>query len=761
MVIQNNLNAVNARNRLNNNVIGAKKSTEKLSSGLRINRAGDDAAGLAISEKMRSQIRGLHQAIHNANKGINLIQTAEGGLNETHAILQRIRELAVQSANGTYRDELDREALQLEVDALKNEINRIAESTEFNKIKLLDGSLGDKRSFRTKGSLYNKYGAFYGIRQYSAAFNQHISVSSSVAGATIEFTTNASGKGGENAFFSADGKNVTINLTAGQSYTDTQINDLIKNAVWIGNGQQANIPAIEFKSDSGIIVAANFTTAPTVAGVRQSVEMNLLPFKVSSTNGTEGHADQIKFIANQYGSHVNTEGLFSSIKIRTDTGTARGQERVSIDTSAQMGVRGAEITLHLATGTEYTEQDIENLLRRAGFDYTVEMWNSGSPDGFTTAYFTRTRAVSASGTGGTGGTGGMNLEDGVAIGDPILIPPFYSTGMPYPIEFFNMKIAGGDDRAFAYFDFIATSPGYVFDSFNNIFQGSFEIQQIAPSLSLSLILTAPNGYQLSVSTDEFLINSYADVRYDVPGFGGIQFLFDIDANGLYGMSVTFLHGRSSSSGNPIMPERDPSFDGRWFVSIDNSANSSSADLWFGFYGWNSSAEGHLAVGFIEYETYAGGGDGQGVGNELVSGGLGRNQVMGGGGLILQIGANGTADQRMNVPINDMSAGALGVGNINVSTQKAANRSIAVVDNAISKVSMQRASLGAMQNRLEATVNNLTVTGENLTAAESRIRDSDMAQEMIRYTKHSILQQAAQSMLAQANQAPQAILQLLQ
>src|SRR5574344_612244 len=114
MVVQHNMSAINANNKMNTNVAGLSKATEKLSSGYQINRAGDIAAGLAISEKMRSQIRGLGQAVKNSNDGISLIQTAEGGLNETHSILQRMRELSVQSANGTYQDE-DREAIQLEV----------------------------------------------------------------------------------------------------------------------------------------------------------------------------------------------------------------------------------------------------------------------------------------------------------------------------------------------------------------------------------------------------------------------------------------------------------------------------------------------------------------------------------------------------------------------------------------------------------------------------------------------------------------------
>ena len=139
MRINNNISALNAWRGLTNTDNALSKSLEKLSSGLRINRAGDDAAGLAISEKMRGQIRGLNMAIKNAQDGISLIQTAEGALTEAHAILQRMRELAVQSANDTNTDK-DREELQKEVDQLAAELERIAETTEFNTKKLLDGT---------------------------------------------------------------------------------------------------------------------------------------------------------------------------------------------------------------------------------------------------------------------------------------------------------------------------------------------------------------------------------------------------------------------------------------------------------------------------------------------------------------------------------------------------------------------------------------------------------------------------------------------
>ena len=143
MIIQHNMQAANANRMLGQVVTSQSKSTEKLSSGYRINRAADDAAGLSISEKMRAQIRGLNQGSTNAQDGISLAQTAEGALNETHAILQRMRQLAVQGANGT-ETSTDRQAIVTEVDQLLKEIDRIASDTEFNKMTLLDGNFDVK-----------------------------------------------------------------------------------------------------------------------------------------------------------------------------------------------------------------------------------------------------------------------------------------------------------------------------------------------------------------------------------------------------------------------------------------------------------------------------------------------------------------------------------------------------------------------------------------------------------------------------------------
>ncbi len=143
MRIQHNIAAMNSYRNLTNNNSALSKNLEKLSSGYKINRAGDDAAGLAISEKMRAQITGLEAAQKNANDAISLVQTAEGALTEVHSMLNRMVELAVQSANGTYQDDVDRENIQAEVVSLRDEINRISQSTNFNGIQLLDGTYGN------------------------------------------------------------------------------------------------------------------------------------------------------------------------------------------------------------------------------------------------------------------------------------------------------------------------------------------------------------------------------------------------------------------------------------------------------------------------------------------------------------------------------------------------------------------------------------------------------------------------------------------
>lgn len=219
MRIQHNIMALNSQRQLGINNNNISKSLEKLSSGYRINRAGDDAAGLAISEKMRAQIKGLETATDNANDAISLIQTAEGGLQEVHSMLNRMTELATKAANGTYDDDVDRQAIQDEFDALNDEIDRIAESTNFNGIKLLDGTLNNASTAT--------------VAVGGSGNSLRVSVGGDAASTDITIGNDATKDGGTIGVTvaSTGAINITLGSKDASSYSAKQIEDAVKNAV--------------------------------------------------------------------------------------------------------------------------------------------------------------------------------------------------------------------------------------------------------------------------------------------------------------------------------------------------------------------------------------------------------------------------------------------------------------------------------------------------------------------------------------------------
>ncbi|MGB4023698.1 MAG: flagellin [Acutalibacteraceae bacterium] len=266
MRIQHNISALNAHRQLSNNTSALSKNLEKLSSGYRINRAGDDAAGLAISEKMRAQIRGLDQATANANDAISLVQTAEGGLQETHSILQRMRELAVQSANGTYQDTVDREALNKEMTALKSEIDRISTSTNFNGINLLDGSLGGTEATAAAGAVTNVTGdgaAKFTISGGNLAVTDTITLTSDGTDLTAATTVATTGV----TFTSTDGKTFTANVADTATVADA-------------NKWKGVILTVE-----NATVGADTTTSVVTPGTASA---NALKFRIGTSGTTDG-----------------------------------------------------------------------------------------------------------------------------------------------------------------------------------------------------------------------------------------------------------------------------------------------------------------------------------------------------------------------------------------------------------------------------------------------------------------------------------------
>ena len=538
MIVQHNMTAMNTNRQLGISTNALSKSTEKLSSGYRINRAADDAAGLAISEKMRSQIRGLNQASTNAQDGISMIQTAEGALQESHSILQRMRELTIQAANGTETDE-DRGNIQDEISQLQDELDRIAETTEFNTMKLLDGSLGG-------GSGASAAGPKFG--EYSTSMQAYIT--SDVKGVKVQANGNAT-VGGESAVWDKAGTTLTLNLAAGTSYTQSEIDALIKNAKQEDSDATATPANVTVSLKGGALVGGTIaaTANGTVAG--QKAESAATKLTGAVLGGDATNVPTIKITANKYGDD-------NEVTINISFKANEGDEECKVTTAPQYSAASGVVTagtyeLKLSTGVEYSEKDIERLLAEAGFSATVDI-ETQDPD----------------------------------------------------------------------------------------------------------------------TPDSFMVASKATA--------------DIA------------------------------------VGLKNGAGLGDADAFLGEKGYDAAA--------------------------------------GGSGVELQVGAN--YGQTIEFGIGDMSSSALGVSgsSVNVATQTGAQNSIEKIDSAIASVSKQRSLLGAVQNRLEHTISNLDNTAENLQAAESGIRDVDMAAEMVQFSKNNILQQAAQSMLAQANQANQGVLSLL-
>ena len=623
MRIQHNIAALSAYRNLTNNNSMVSKNLEKLSSGYRINRAGDDAAGLAISEKMRAQITGLETAQKNANDGISLIQTAEGALTEVHSMLNRMVELANQSANGTYQDE-DRASLQAEVKALQDEINRISKSTNFNGNTLLDGSLaiegGSAASSNTKVSGADKFGTIAAnVTTIGAVKDGEIGKDTQKLKFTLDLSnvkiSNTSSK--ETAVI--QGSNITIKLGDATKVTlnAASLGTITKG----GKVSGAELAAAIAKSTSSITISNSLATGAkpstmasasfkvTAAGDKLVFEMEDLPTDHFSANlkaelniTTTAGVSKIENQAEAIAVTVDQDAVYGE-------GRKMAQATVNLNGMIKNGaaLKIGDETYLFAVGADSKFKDVQNI-DGLGKVHVVDLTDYETTD---TAAFTKAALIKLSQMSDTNSQFKIGTElDGTKIG---------LTEREGAFKDYNTWNLKGKDNA-----------------------------------------TDPHDADWKGKTG------------DVDGLTIVQ-----------------------------------------WAQLDNPDTT---------------------------ETEA---------------------VAASGGLTLQIGDTSDDFNQMTVGIDSMSASSLGVGDIDISTQAGAKAAVDKIKAAINQVSTQRGDLGALQNRLEHTINNLSVTTENITAAESRIRDVDMAKEMMAYTKNNILVQASQAMLAQANQIPQGVLQLLQ
>jgi flagellin len=582
MRINTNISAMNAHRQLGVNSSSNAKSLGKLSSGLRINSASDDAAGLAISEKMRSQIRGLNQATRNAQDGISLIQTAEGALNESHAILQRMRELAVQAATDTY-DTTDRGELQQEVDQLAAELSRIGENTEFNGMKLLDGSLTSK--------------TFH----IGANADQVMTVSVNDMSAVA---LNVGTAGGQSTYSGG-----TVSAVSGSA-----------SDVSVAMGTYAGNNVADVAVDT-----ANLTVSSTTA-YSHTLEAGAV------------NLDDATFADPVNGAAV---------------------------------VNGAAIDISVA----------ENVATSASLSATYAA-PSGSAE-------TLTLTVDAN-------TGiNVTIADGANIGDATTA---INTALNTALSTVGQTYATNDGTAIT-ISSLTTGASSVVDITASA--AGFTDTQAAQGDDLDYTVTFDNGSGQTAAVD------VAAGATSVAGSGAFA-----------GMTVNLSGAVSAATAG----------------TINISTSTTTA------YG------GTIALGGTTVNIAA---DGTGA-------------VAGGDLAGLTVDATGaSASQTGTFSITGRTETVSEASGLDISTDAAAaNTALSTIDSAIQSVSSQRAGLGAMQNRLEHTISNLGTSAENLAAAESRVRDVDMAAEMMEFTKTNILNQAATAMLAQANMAPQTVLQLL-
>lgn len=731
-----------------------EKSIEKLSSGLRINRAADDAAGLAISEKMRRQIRGLNRAVLNAQDGISMIQTAEGALNESHSILHRMRELAIQSSNDTLTSN-DRLEIQKEVEQLRDDLNRIATNTEFNTKKLIDGS---QTALISSSSNYIK-GIVSGYPKGSAG-DYDVSITLLSAGISQMQRSQIFTINDENAnlaqgttqlqsisqFYNANGVfilDTPLSLTINGNSKSTSIQ--LDAQMTLDNVAAAIQNAVG--SDSGLGVknsktAMVNTTQTGIAGLGGYLEM---------ISGSIGESGEISFCGDQQ--VIDALGLavsrssennrvemslrdsFGNLRqVRTESNRAVGLlNGVDVNFESQAaqiaGVSGLESGLYFsAEETFYINVGWDSVQITVGTGY----WTM---EGMARSF----NHQIATAIGGAGATDLMGLSAAVVEGEirfsydrPATAAA--SVGTAINISSSSNSILGFLNGTYSGFVDGTKDPTKVEWGFTtyrkNVAVGDTVDMQIGDgvntvTVTLFTVTTSAAGSVTAADMVRF-INFQATLNQ--------QLLIASVA-----VRVDQIGGTMAFTSKRLGTENlDNAAAYTSLVSIEISTASG---------GTISAGESFmLQLGMSEGTT-------KGTGDKNFRLHVVNNTPQ------FQIGAD--QGQTMQIAISDMSALALGVDKLDLTTVAGAQKAIGRLNKAIDIVSSERSKLGAFQNRLEYAINNLRNTHSNLTAAESRIRDADIASEMIEFTRNQIVSQSGTAMLAQANLVPQGVLQLLQ
>lgn len=731
MVITHNLKAMNSQRQLSIVSGTVSKNAEKLSSGYKINRAADDAAGLSISEKMRRQIRGLTKATENAEDGISMVQIADGALSEVQDMLQRMNELCVQAANGTNAIS-DRQNIQDEVSQLITEIDRVAETTKFNETYLLNGSL-------SKGGR-GVYNLAINNRKFEAIKDKYFDDKERIRREEEERRR----KREEETWTALNGEYAGQKVSA-----ETVANTKGIKLVYIQDqvittqipGQDANIP------NAG-------ATADGYADLKNKLQNEIVPNAVEEI--IKAYAPAFDFLK---GSSIGI-----GLRLAHTGDPVSGGGKLEKDTLAYVGighwsyaddtVLDNRLYYQLCVNLDNTNQGNLTDQIRNELEVTIvhEMMHAFMDEALTNGmigvvngkddqsdqfpkWFKEGMAQTAAGgyyDHNDWVNGGLKINPGSSLSD-------IQTALQ------NDPIGGGSNAS-------NYGSGYLACMYLGYLAGNKALSATGIKSGLAKILGDIRGGESLQEVIKKLTGETTIGAFEA-GFAGNtrvqQFVQDLTK--LVDKGTGGVVGDLKKTDNILDDTNNPGVSlFRLDIKNDTVVNDYPKD----------------------YEVFVGGSAtnvGKG-GSTGVTGGsvpwdkplqiaAGRKTITGFGSAI-HAGTDADMNNKIHIYIDAMDAASIGVDQVDVRTEDLATLSIERVGLALSMVSAQRSELGACQNRLDHTISNLDNVVENTTASESQIRDSDMAKEMVAYSNANILQQAGQAMLAQMNQSSQGVLSLI-
>lgn len=733
MVIKHNMAAMNAQNRLKGNQKKIEGNLEKLSSGYKINRSADDASGLGISEKMRCTITGIEQGTENTEDGIGLVRTAEGAMAEIHDILNRMKELCVQSANGTYEDAVDREAIQKEIQALVAEVDRIVEGTDFNGIPLLC-----REDIVTHWDWIEQE-IFPLTDQTKKDYSS--TIDAEVTGNIDAFTGSVIGS----SSYSSDRFELPSDAL---SVADSELPKTISVAVTYYDDQNSDVGSPLITTKEYVI---EVVSADEVYGKVFTYDAD------GNLTGTTSTPYANNVVKTQYDYLKGSDGF---PYVGGTAGYTLDSSQVSAIMSELMNSTAYGVSLGGSTGID----------QYSAYSTIISRISSGDP-AYTADYADIVYNPSASNFYDR-----LTFPNGKTYQDYISAADCYSTGSYYngmtgtdsyenPTN--TGRIIGLEVNTSSSTITTRQPDGFDYTTLSS----TTDLQNGAIDLMGAGSAAEPSHTEVGIgdifpTAAELLNGTYnpSDFIISVDKVTETHYLNDVfwkDDKETYNYVV--LQNPVNSAVSSLFPDTtivwvDPNKTKREWVEqlvdvmesdLGVDVNRKLDSVNHLFIDDNVTDKYTIQVQTFIHTTY------YWEQEDPVY-----DEVYGPDPIILQVADQNEDFDRVYVEIENMRPDVVELETVDASNQNQASDSIKTIEELINKVSTYRGDMGAYDNRLGHTLGKNRVTTENLTEAESKIRDTDIAEEMMKYTAHNILIQSSQSMLAQANALPEGILQLL-